>query len=90
MPEDEIRRSFTPVCIDFFNVESQPAQECGGLNVPNREAVPEPNDRFPVDSFQGYFVHLTISFSPESKKPSRRKVYTPEHQVLEIMWEDVK
>jgi hypothetical protein len=47
---------------------AQSAQQCSGLDIPDRETVPEPDGGFIVSRFQRYFVHSTIPFLFPGKK----------------------
>jgi hypothetical protein len=47
---------------------AQSAQQCRGLDIPDRETVPEPDGGFIVSRFQRYFVHSTIPFLFPGKK----------------------
>ena len=52
----------------LFNPVTQPAQQCSGLDIPDRETVPEPDGGFIVSRFQRYFVHSHIPFLFPGKK----------------------
>jgi hypothetical protein len=94
MPEACFFGNFAGIQKLLFYLVTQPAQQCSGLDIPDRETVPEPDRGFIVSRFQRYFVHSHIPFlfpgkkrqGEEEERDKRNGQNLPDYGCIFLLW----